>query len=1152
MRECPIEVGASSDARKFLDDVVALQEGGFVKPLLSVLFFASWAMERLRQRDRRLWKELHRDLSSVTSFTMKEAASDLRPVAASHMFSSTSDDQNGSESEMEASAKRLGPVSEHDTHSDGQPSSTSAEPQLPKATCEQRRYEEDEELEEEEEEEEEHNSEESSVGTFVVNAGLPKTSVTEAMLSNLKKAAKLRKEARLKRSNRINDPSRLLQRESVALFLHFACILLVHMGFGDLCFGEKPEELSSRFFVVESAFDALGILLKDISTQGTFRASSSLKQWLKLSFARLQRRSAMMRGQRNWDGGGTSLTFESCLYFEGTVFDVGRSGTPSSSVELVLKELFLNITGQGRNVRGRHFLLRCLHEFSTWLRPNSYEDIDANAWRHLLHSYISLLSLKVARVISFCLSYTTGVLVVGCDFQHKWMERTAVQLAGANAFKRFVTALSRQMNALQNESPSSVMRPFVRVQAHKFCASVLRSLACLLSDIIIHETYYCTEVHTGQAEGRKQDALLLSAPFGDNSSFPAHYLLTCFWTGFAFLLDPDMWQAACDVLTVFHRYGCAQFLGTISRPPLPLLYPLGINVTPDCEAVQLVLLRQGKEDVVSRKKRVNPTSAAQEEHDVEHTVDVVLNYLNEYAGEKEEPAVLLAFTELLLLCDWVSLDYETHAPRFTAFARRGMRSLDFQGQLPHKLSAQREMGPAPSSVYRPFTRYVCYFAESWKRGLLLLPPGCERTAEGLSSRMMFMLGDFFHTALKIFDVPSVELLLHRVIGGSCWKQESVELASSLSKSRHTDLCSLHSCADSYRKSQELNAVHVTSFQRQFEALVVAPFTFLFQSPETPLPLWSKILALVAALLRYHEQNHGFVTDQLLKFLPDIERGLGVGTASSAFTDGTPLYDRLVVLVLADEVSSKVKRLRMAAWTKTPSTSPFDSGSAVSLLASLLDNQAFVATLMDKLTTDPFSAYSATNTGTSTQTELVTGLSKPSASGRTDEWELKPSQTAPRKSRAELQPDDEKGQQPPVAPRKISVLPDEEEASSLLMQSTQRCTTVSSSHRFGSYVYETLPGASNAVQLTGQLPLEYYCLTAKEAPSAPDLIVTGRNSKAEEALPLAQGALPERFFLPPGHTTVFASTATEASAASLTTSTGKKLLNSDDDSSFCST
>ncbi|EKG04806.1 hypothetical protein TCSYLVIO_004130 [Trypanosoma cruzi] len=1146
--ETPTEIGMGRESGKFVEDSAMLQELGFVKPLLSVLFFASWAIRRLQQRDWRLWKELHRDLSSITGLTMRDSATDLKPVVTPNMFLSSSEDQTTSESETDDSAEHLGSVAERNTHSDYQTSSTWEEHKVDNTMADR-----DEDGDEEEQEREGnaeveagHHSEESSVGTVVVNADAPKVSVTEVIASNMKQAAKLKREEKLKRASRINDPLRLLQRDFVALFLHFTCLLLVHMGFGEMRCREESDELSSRFHVLETAFEVLGILLKETASEGICRSSSSLKSWLKVTFARLKRCEAMKRDSKNFNDTGSSLTFEPSLFFGGNAFDVGLSDSPSSSVELVLKELFFNITGQGRNVRGRHFLLRCLHEFSTWLQHNSYEESEVKVRLHKLHSYISLLSLKVARVISFCLSCTTGVLVVGRDCQHKWMEKTAMQLAGESAFRRFLNALLHQTNALQNDSSSSLKEPFVRAQGYAFRTSVLRSLACLLSDIIIHEIYYCTGTLTKEVEERKQDALLLSTPFGDNSSFPAHNLLTSFWTGFAFLLDSNTWQAACDLLAVFHRYGCAEFLGTISSLPFSSLYSLGLNIAPDLAAVQLVFLHQGKELTTSRNVWRHAAFSEEEDHSLDHAVDVVLNYLNEYAGEKEEPAVFLAFTELLLLCDWKSLDYEKYAPKFTAFTKTEA-SGDPQYQQYRVLSTQRDACPPRSSVFRPFSSYVCYFAESWKRGLLLLSPGSEMTSEGLSSRIMFVLGEFFQIALKVFGVSSVDVLLRRVIGGNAWKRGSVGMTSSCSKSHHTDLCSLHSCVDLARESHKLTEEHVSLFQHKFETIVFAPLIFLFQSPETPLPLWSKILSLVAALLRYHEQNHGFVTDQLLKFLPDIERGLGVGTAYNSFTDETPLKDRLVVLVLADEVSSKVKSLRLAAWTKMPCPSPFDSGNGVSLLASLLDNHSVLKTLLDKLANDPFSAQSIANVGKNAPTEFVGDRTTSTVSSHTEEWELRHVQNVSKWSHEGSDSEDVKAFHPMATPRPAANHPDEGDLSSLIIQRVQSHTTVSTSRRFGGYVYETLTGANDVVQLIGQLPLEYYSVAPKGTPSTSPVAAAERAMDLEQPSTTAEKTHSKKDFVPLGVTMMLASSTSTTAVTSLSNSTENSSASSDDDS-----
>ncbi|KEG12852.1 hypothetical protein DQ04_01381080 [Trypanosoma grayi] len=1064
-REKQVERCGSSFSSEARDDQATLREVGFVKPLVSVLFFASWAMDRLRQRGWNLWSELHKDLDTITGYMVKESSSEVKlappelDFASDTSVSETMESDEGSEEEHSASQQEQ---TESDCPSCSSPCQRASTTNKTAAAA-------DAEL----------HSEAGSGDTVIVHAHIPKLSFREAIASHTKQAEKQNKRGKSKHLTNTNVPFSKLHRAFLVLFHHSACMLLVHMGCGEMRCGEQRGELLSRFHVIESTFEALGSLLKGNASEGSYRAPSSLRHWLKLTFTRLDHHEKVKpRGGDVGGGSGGSgycdgsctaaLVMEPSLVLGNPELDGRVNDSASSSADVVLTELFLSIAGHGRNMKGRHYMLRWLHESFTWMQQSSAGKGVAKTRLHVLYSHISLLSLKVARSISACLSFTTGVLVVGCDWRLMWMEKTAMQLAEANALRQLLTTLLDQTKALHWDVSPNTGLPFMGAHHYVFCSSILTSLGCLLRDIIIHETYYCTSIHIREMGEKKPEALGLAIPFSDNSVFPARHLLSCFWAGFALLLTPNTWQAACNMLAVFHRYGCARFLGSITVPVLSPPKLLCFDVAPDCAAVQLVLLQQGRSAQVRQKvDSMLQCDCGWRMHDT--AADAVLNYLHEYANEKDEGALLLAFTEFVILCDWGSLDLELHAPKFAAFTRNE----DVQGRPNTTPTVQRD-GISPNAFpCHSFSQCLLALAESWKRCVLELPDECQGMSRSLSSRISFLLEELLKMSVKAFSVPSVDVLLHRVAATKSGHGGSLEATLSQSKSHNTDLCSLHSCANNSRERHYLFEESVLSFQRLFESLVMVPLMSLFQSSQTPLSLWSKILAFVSALLSYYEPKYGFVVDLLRKFLPDVERGLCVGTLYGSLTDETPFFDRLVVPVLADEVAMKVMNLKAVLLRKPTSVLSYESMKWIPMLTSLLDNATVVHALIDFLAKDSFSIPLMTfdmQTAGGSSLEM-SGSSKPIF---TREKRMKSGSFNDRTSHESRSDEDADKKFCAVgASHTTAHCSVELNSSNLSMKQTACAISKPKSHYFGNYVYEVLSSAYGAPPIMGQLPLECY-------------------------------------------------------------------------------
>ncbi|KAH9578718.1 hypothetical protein LSM04_003221 [Trypanosoma melophagium] len=545
------------------------------------------------------------------------------------------------------------------------------------------------------------------------------------------------------------------------------------------------------------------------------------------------------------------------------------------------------------------------------------------------------------------------------------------------------------------------------------------------------------------------------------------------------------------------------------------------------------------------------------------TNDSVLNFLNEYANEKDESALFLAFSELLVLCDWDFINVETNAPRFMAFVKK-MNINGCQDKSNRGTTSQKDSNCLGSSLSNSFARYFCSFVDLWKQCLVKFPSGQEWTLQSLCTRMVFLLKEFFLMGTKAFGVSSIDILLHRVVLTKNNYKDSHATGLSQSRSHTTDLCSLHSCTESACDKHRLSEESVVLFQHLFESLVITPFMLLFQSSKTPLSLWSKILALIAALLSFHKQNHGYVTDLLLKFRPYLERGLNVDSTRNSVVDETPLFERFAVLFLADEVSEKLRSLKIPVHTKVPVRIGCDSRKQPPSLVSLVDDENLIAALIEYIVKDSFSVHSTKGAARSVSSQSLIDQSPVQASLHTEEGgSVLPLIINVNK---ETSHDNDTGKEWQTAECEQLQTPSsvELESSSLCVKKKSTFLTPFLSHRFGEYVYEVCPGINGGVEMLDQLPLECYRrpLLQRETGHLLDVAISPENNSANsegegeeinthEHKPLATRARlfysdVNQGFIPRDENRVFPLRQHERTATSLSTLDGGEFSDTDSD------
>ncbi|CBH18553.1 hypothetical protein, conserved [Trypanosoma brucei gambiense DAL972] len=1093
------------------DDVETSLELSFVKPLVSVLFFASWSIERLQEHGQRLWMEIYRDLSALGEFTSVAGSCEVKNER--HVVSSSypsrdviislakRDATNADEGSCVEDEQETGSVvqqSEASSESDDNTlvqndgsnfsSSESEEAGAFRASDEKSVIDYGSVVE--------HCSTESN-GTVVVHGGTHTTFAAERTITVEKDDKQSEERKRRDRLKRKKDIYRVAHRDYLTLHIHFSCMLLAHLSSGVLHRSDERDEPGSRFYVVDLAFKVLEKLLKGTVTDPTYRAPNSTKYWLELTLTRLRHRDLMMAQKGNemqqiwecWD----TLLLEESLVFGDSKLNENHAHSPSSTVDIVFAELFMGITGHGRNVFGRRFLQRCLHDSSKWLTQGFMMENRAWQRRHQVHSHISLLCMKVIRSISTCLSLSTENLLVGCGSRHLWVEKMSMQLAEANLLRHLLAVLSDRVGANSTVQSGANPQHIVTNKRYVSCIPVITTLACLLRDITIHEILYSSESQKQGMDRTKPEVLAIATPFGSNSSFPSSYLVSCFWAGFALLFASDAWSSVCDLLTVFHRHGCLKFLNVIPKPPPCSSGTFQLTVLPECAAVQLVLLQQGR--LTAKQKRDNDELRSTIGRNYKHNTAVVLKYLSEFSQDNSGSAALLAFSELVLLCDWVSLNLAGFSPEVLK-TLHVEESKSRENSTTNLVRSNADLGGPP--VY---SLWDCLglFGETWKQSLVVFSGGSGSSLKNLSLRMKYVLDELFRVCSEVFNVPSVEMLLSRV---DLSKQNGVHPGSPFSGSGldDIDVCSLHSCADTADDRCCLCEDNVLSFQQYFEILVVLPFMSLFRSHHTPFPMWSKLLSFVSALLWYHERGHTYITDLLLKFLPDLETALDDVIMQNALVDvnEVPLVDRLLVSVIAEEVLAKAECLKACRPAKQKNL-VYDSRRHPLPLVSLIDNEQVITDIV-KYLVDSFSTSlgsSAVNlhqlSAVSLGSENATACRYHSTSNRTKGTDGEGMVNTDGKSAGEersyldcenvdrQEPDEQTEEACPIAGQFS------EQSSDCYQESESGLGT--RSHRFGAFVYETLPHAVGPSHQLHQLPIENYCCsvgnTSVDPPKADD-------------------------------------------------------------------
>ncbi|CCD12190.1 unnamed protein product [Trypanosoma congolense IL3000] len=1079
----------------------------FVKPLVSVLFFASWSIERLQHHGQRLWKEIYRDLATLNNFSVNVESGEAKPADNQIPLYYGSYDERNIAEEVDAvvvpgdDEERPSQSAERQNDADDESGSdcntvVKHSGRESFASEEQAQMEASKVLSDKSVVDRgsvvEHSDTSSNATVVHGKSVTPAADEGVTVCPESVKQQETNKKKKRGPTNDKNDVYRIVHRDYLTLHIHFSCMLLAHLCSGMQQFPGQQDELDSRFYVINLAFRVLYKLLTGTVVDRTYGAPTATKYWLNLTLTRLKHRSSMSAQDRSrthrmldcWD----ALLLEESLVFEGTKVSENYADCPASAVDIVFSELFMGIAGNGRSVNGRRFLQRCLHNSSKWLTRGFMMEDRGWSRKHQVHSHISLLCMKVVRAISSCLSLSTKTLIVECNWRQLWMEKMTMQLTEANLLRDLISVLCNRVKSYHTTSLCRNNQPVVGAK-YVSCIPVLTTLGCLLRDIVTHEIFYSSEPQ-GQGKGEmKPEMLALTTPFGSNSPFPSTYLLVCFWSAFAFLLTYNAWAVACDLLTVFHRYGCLRLLEVIPKPSFCTLGNFQLIVRPECAAVQLALLQQGR--ITAMQKKDNGVLRSTIGRDYRHNTMVVLTYLDEFTKDNDCGAAILAFTELVILCDWVSLNLTGLCQE----ARRTTPDKETQGAGDSADASTRGRAESNGPAVYSLSEYLRHFGEKWKQSMVMFSGGAGSSFQNLSLRMRYVLDEMFQVCLKVFNIPSLDVMLNTVVIAKKDEKQS-DSPLSYSPADNLDLCSLHSRSEMEGERCDLYDDSVLSFQHYFEILVMVPFMSLFQWTATSFPLWSKILSLISALFWYHEQEYSYITNLLLKILPDLEAALNDTVLQNTLEDVSDVYlgDRLMISVLTEGVLAKVESLKSY---RSPMPSYYSDKATYrpTPLVSLIEDEKLINDIMKHLM-DFLTPKMAPSTGNGNHLSVMSLMGDFPSRGRekTASRRRLVKETVEDDARSAKSTHAESKCTPPRATVRFSTDGDAEEGSSSSHSDVeeehrkhQTQHEVTCSHRFGEFFYEVYDEASLAPGPIYQVPVEYYyCMPQERLPStSPD-------------------------------------------------------------------